>query len=181
MSTNIRQEVLFQNNVPFVVSALSNQDTVFPELTNSTKLRHAYSSVLTVTMASDQSFYEAFRQGQITREIRSAVTATQVNLQQVEQRVLIKNLISNKTSNSEILHNWFHHTGIPDQFCPESCLQVSPFFGTIFNMVYFVAKAVEERRQAGGGRWVTGDKIIQSEGGFDFQGFNQVRNTKAKV
>lgn len=63
----------------FVISALLNQDSVFPELTNSTKLRHAYSSVLTVTMASDQSFYEAFRQGQITREIRSALTATQVN------------------------------------------------------------------------------------------------------
>lgn len=43
-------------------------------------------------------------------------------------------------------------------------------------MVYFVAKAVEERRQAGGGRWVTGDQLVQSDGGFDFQGFNQVRD-----
>jgi len=49
-------------------------------------------------------------------------------------------------------------------------------FGTIFNMVYFVAKAVEERRQAGGGHWVTGDQLFKSDGGFDFQGFNQVRN-----
>lgn len=54
-------------------------------------------------------------------------------------------------------------------------MQVSPIFGTIFNMVYYVAKAVEERRQAGSGRWVTGDQLIQSDGGFDFQGFNQVR------
>ncbi|XP_078101014.1 retinal guanylyl cyclase 2-like [Sander vitreus] len=107
--------------------AMPYQDTVFPQLTNNTKLRRAYSSVLTVTMASDQSFYEAFRQAQITREIRSAVAAT----------------------------------------------EVSPFFGTIFNMVYFVAKAVEERRQAGGGHWVTGDQLVQSNGGFDFQGFNQ--------
>lgn len=53
---------------------------------------------------------------------------------------------------------------------------MSPVFGTIFNMVYFVAKAVEERRQAGGGHWVTGDQLVQSDGGFDFQGFNQVRN-----
>uniref|UniRef100_A0AAQ4S2J2 Guanylate cyclase n=1 Tax=Gasterosteus aculeatus aculeatus TaxID=481459 RepID=A0AAQ4S2J2_GASAC len=104
------------------------QDVVFPQLTNSTQLRHAYSSVLTVTMASDQSFYEAFRQAQINREIRSSVTAT----------------------------------------------EVSPVFGTIFNMVYFVAKAVEERRQAGGGHWVTGNQLVQSDGGFDFQGFNQV-------
>ncbi|XP_060922256.1 retinal guanylyl cyclase 2-like [Limanda limanda] len=108
--------------------AMPYQDTVFPQLTNSTQLRHAYSSVLTVTMASDQSFYEAFRQAQISREIRSAVAAT----------------------------------------------EVSPMFGTIFNMVYFVAKAVEERRQAGGGHWVMGDHLIQSDGGFDFQGFNQV-------
>uniref|UniRef100_A0A7N8WRU0 Guanylate cyclase n=1 Tax=Mastacembelus armatus TaxID=205130 RepID=A0A7N8WRU0_9TELE len=101
------------------------QDTVFPQLSNSTQLRHAYSAVLTVTMASDQSFYEAFRHAQMTREIRSAV---------------------------------------------------SPLFGTIFNMVYFVAKAVEERRQAGGGHWVRGEHLVQSDGGFDFPGFNQVRN-----
>ncbi|XP_029381869.1 retinal guanylyl cyclase 2-like [Echeneis naucrates] len=108
--------------------AMPYQDTVFPQLTNSTRLRHAYSSVLTITMASDQSFYNAFRHGQITREIRSAVSAT----------------------------------------------EVSPIFGTIFNMVYFVAKAVEERRQAGEGKWVMGDQLVQSDGGFDFQGFNQV-------
>ena len=41
-------------------------------------------------------------------------------------------------------------------------------------MVYFVAKAVEERRQAGGGAWVTGNQLAQSEGGFEFRGFNQV-------
>ncbi|XP_026173422.1 retinal guanylyl cyclase 2-like [Mastacembelus armatus] len=104
------------------------QDTVFPQLSNSTQLRHAYSAVLTVTMASDQSFYEAFRHAQMTREIRSAVIAT----------------------------------------------EVSPLFGTIFNMVYFVAKAVEERRQAGGGHWVRGEHLVQSDGGFDFPGFNQV-------
>uniref|UniRef100_A0A8D3C795 Guanylate cyclase n=1 Tax=Scophthalmus maximus TaxID=52904 RepID=A0A8D3C795_SCOMX len=98
------------------------------QLTNNTQLRHAYSAVLTVTMASDQSFYEAFRKAQISREIRSVVAAT----------------------------------------------EVSPVFGTIFNMVYFVAKAVEERRQAGGGRWVMGEQLVQSNGGFDFQGFNQV-------
>uniref|UniRef100_A0A4W6BJ88 Guanylate cyclase n=1 Tax=Lates calcarifer TaxID=8187 RepID=A0A4W6BJ88_LATCA len=108
--------------------AMPYQDTVFPQLTNSTQLRHAYSSVLTVTMASDQSFYEAFHQAQMSREIRSVVSA----------------------------------------------MEVSPVFGTIFNMVYFVAKAVEERRQAGGGHWVTGNRLVQSDGGFDFQGFNQV-------
>lgn len=58
----------------------SNQDTAFPQLSNSTQLRHAYSSVLTVTMASEQSFYEAFREMQINREIRSAVAVTQVTL-----------------------------------------------------------------------------------------------------
>uniref|UniRef100_A0A3B5AKQ2 guanylate cyclase n=1 Tax=Stegastes partitus TaxID=144197 RepID=A0A3B5AKQ2_9TELE len=116
--------------VPYdaLLYAMPYQDTVFHQLTNSTRLRHAYSAVLTVTMASDQSFYEAFRQAQMSREIRSAVSAK----------------------------------------------EVSPMFGTIFNMVYFVAKAVEERRQAGGGHWVTGNQLAQSDGGFDFQGFNQV-------
>uniref|UniRef100_A0A671UMG1 Guanylate cyclase n=1 Tax=Sparus aurata TaxID=8175 RepID=A0A671UMG1_SPAAU len=92
--------------------AMPYQDTIFPQLANSTQLRHAYSSVLTVTMASDQSFYEAFRQAQINREIRSAVA-------------------------------------------------VSPIFGTIFNMVYYVAKAVEERRQAGSGRWSSNIGILE--------------------
>ncbi|XP_077597748.1 retinal guanylyl cyclase 2-like isoform X3 [Stigmatopora nigra] len=108
--------------------ALPYQDTVFPQLTNSTQLRHAYSSVLTVTMASDENFYAAFHQAQRKREIRSPVAAT----------------------------------------------EVSPFFGSIFNMIYFVAKAVEERRQAAGGSWVTGDQLVHSDGGFDYQGFNQV-------
>ncbi|XP_077444446.1 retinal guanylyl cyclase 2-like isoform X3 [Stigmatopora argus] len=108
--------------------ALPYQDTMFPQLTNSTQLRHAYSSVLTVTMASDQNFYAAFHQAQRKREIRSPVAAT----------------------------------------------EVSPFFGSIFNMIYFVAKAVEERRQASGGSWVSGDQLVHSDGGFDYQGFNQV-------
>uniref|UniRef100_A0A8C5FGA8 Guanylate cyclase n=1 Tax=Gadus morhua TaxID=8049 RepID=A0A8C5FGA8_GADMO len=102
--------------------AMPYQDTAFPLLANSSRLRHAYSAVLTVTMASDQSFYDAFRSAQQSREIRS----------------------------------------------------VSPLFGSIVNMVYFVAKAVEERRQAGGGAWVTGNQLAQSEGGFEFRGFNQV-------
>lgn len=78
-----------RRSVPnFLGSLLPNQDTVFHQLTNNTQLRHAYGSVLTVTMASDQSFYEAFRQRQINREIRSAVAATQVNAatQQTQQR-----------------------------------------------------------------------------------------------
>ncbi|XP_028297688.1 LOW QUALITY PROTEIN: retinal guanylyl cyclase 2-like [Gouania willdenowi] len=108
--------------------AMPYQDTAFYQLTNSTKLRHAYSAVLTVTMASDRSFYHVFRQMQLSREIRSAIAAT----------------------------------------------EVSPLFGTIFNMIYFVAKAVEERRQAGGGHWVKGSQLVQSDGGFSFQGFNQL-------
>lgn len=59
-------------------SALFNQDVTFQQLTNNTQLRHAYGAVLTITMASDQSFYEAFHQAQINREIRSAVAATEV-------------------------------------------------------------------------------------------------------
>uniref|UniRef100_A0A669D6F6 Guanylate cyclase n=1 Tax=Oreochromis niloticus TaxID=8128 RepID=A0A669D6F6_ORENI len=113
--------------------AMPYQHTVFNQLTNSTQLRHAYSAVLTVTMASDQSFYEAFREAQMSREIHSGVSTT----------------------------------------------EVSPLFGTIFNMVYFVAKAVEERRQAGGGHWVTGNQLMKSDGGFDFQGFNQGRGLQA--
>uniref|UniRef100_A0A8C5GRV1 Guanylate cyclase n=1 Tax=Gouania willdenowi TaxID=441366 RepID=A0A8C5GRV1_GOUWI len=115
--------------------AMPYQDTAFYQLTNSTKLRHAYSAVLTVTMASDRSFYHVFRQMQLSREIRSAIAATEIK---------------------------------------PSTNRVSPLFGTIFNMIYFVAKAVEERRQAGGGHWVKGSQLVQSDGGFSFQGFNQV-------
>uniref|UniRef100_A0A8C6TBK4 Guanylate cyclase n=1 Tax=Neogobius melanostomus TaxID=47308 RepID=A0A8C6TBK4_9GOBI len=108
--------------------ALPFQDVAYPQLTNSTRLRHAYSAILTVTMASDRSFYEAFRQAQIQREIRTSLSAT----------------------------------------------EVSPLFGSVYNMVHYVANAVEERRKATGGRWVKGDTLVDSEGGFSFQGFNQV-------
>ncbi|KAM6949194.1 retinal guanylyl cyclase 1 [Aplochiton taeniatus] len=108
--------------------ALPYQDAAFPQLTNDTQLRYAYRSVVTITMDSDESFYEAFNKAQLRKEIRSSITPR----------------------------------------------QVSPLFGTIYNMVYFVAKAVEERRQAGGGRWVKGSQLLQSEGGFEFRGFNQV-------
>uniref|UniRef100_A0A671YD27 Guanylate cyclase n=1 Tax=Sparus aurata TaxID=8175 RepID=A0A671YD27_SPAAU len=50
--------------------------------------------------------------------------------------------------------------------------QVSPFFGTIYNMIYYIAMAAEQAR-ANGGRWVTGQILADSKGGFDFEGFNQ--------
>uniref|UniRef100_A0A8C6LMP7 Guanylate cyclase n=1 Tax=Nothobranchius furzeri TaxID=105023 RepID=A0A8C6LMP7_NOTFU len=50
--------------------------------------------------------------------------------------------------------------------------QVSPFFGTIYNMMYFIAMAAEQVR-LDRGRWVTGQMLSQSEGGFEFEGFNQ--------
>ncbi|XP_062844877.1 retinal guanylyl cyclase 1 [Trichomycterus rosablanca] len=52
--------------------------------------------------------------------------------------------------------------------------QVSPFFGTIYNMLYYTAMAVEQSRMAEGGRWVTGDILSQNEGNFEFKGFNQL-------
>uniref|UniRef100_A0AAY4DQD1 Guanylate cyclase n=1 Tax=Denticeps clupeoides TaxID=299321 RepID=A0AAY4DQD1_9TELE len=50
--------------------------------------------------------------------------------------------------------------------------QVSPFFGTIYNMLYFTAMAVEKQR-TNVGRWVSGDVLAKAEGGFEFPGFNQ--------
>ncbi|KAF4113111.1 hypothetical protein G5714_005656 [Onychostoma macrolepis] len=51
--------------------------------------------------------------------------------------------------------------------------EVSPFFGTIYNMLYYAAKAAEQSRVASGGRWVSGDTLVKNEGGFEFNGFNQ--------
>uniref|UniRef100_A0A8D3AV80 Guanylate cyclase n=1 Tax=Scophthalmus maximus TaxID=52904 RepID=A0A8D3AV80_SCOMX len=50
--------------------------------------------------------------------------------------------------------------------------EVSPFFGTIYNMMYYIAMAAEQARTKGG-RWVTGQILGDSEGGFQFEGFNQ--------
>lgn len=57
---------------------------------------------------------------------------------------------------------------------PCRCLlfQVSPFFGTIYNMMYYIAMAAEQAR-ASGGHWVTGHILGESKGGFEFEGFNQ--------
>ncbi|XP_061558414.1 retinal guanylyl cyclase 1 [Phycodurus eques] len=49
---------------------------------------------------------------------------------------------------------------------------VSPFFGSIYNMMYYTAMAAEQAR-ANSGRWVTGELLGSSEGGFEFEGFNQ--------
>ncbi|TKS83911.1 Retinal guanylyl cyclase 2 [Collichthys lucidus] len=51
--------------------------------------------------------------------------------------------------------------------------QVSPFFGTIYNMMYYIAMAAEQARNDEGGRWVTGQVLGDSKGGFEFEGFNQ--------
>ncbi|KAL1023443.1 hypothetical protein UPYG_G00040910 [Umbra pygmaea] len=109
--------------------ALPYQDTAFSGLANQTlRVRKAYDAVLTITMDSEESFYDTYRQMQKNQEIQSRVPAE----------------------------------------------EVSPLFGTIYNMVYFAAMAIEERRQAKGGQWVFGNDFGQSEGGFEFQGFNQV-------
>uniref|UniRef100_A0A6Q2Z653 Guanylate cyclase n=1 Tax=Esox lucius TaxID=8010 RepID=A0A6Q2Z653_ESOLU len=50
--------------------------------------------------------------------------------------------------------------------------QVSPFFGTIYNMIYYMAYAVEKSRMASG-RWVDGETMLESDGGVEFEGFNQ--------
>lgn len=45
-------------------------------------------------------------------------------------------------------------------------------------MMYYIAMSVEQVRTSGG-RWVTGDILSKSEGGFEFSGFNQpVRASK---
>ncbi|CAM4540539.1 unnamed protein product [Leuciscus chuanchicus] len=51
--------------------------------------------------------------------------------------------------------------------------EVSPFFGTIYNMLYYTAMAAEQSRATSGGRWVSGDALANNEGGFEFSGFNQ--------
>ncbi|XP_038134711.1 retinal guanylyl cyclase 1 [Cyprinodon tularosa] len=50
--------------------------------------------------------------------------------------------------------------------------QVSPFFGTIYNMMYYIAMAVEKARLSDG-LWVSGTILADSEGDFEFEGFNQ--------
>ncbi|KAM4619792.1 retinal guanylyl cyclase 1 [Polymixia lowei] len=50
--------------------------------------------------------------------------------------------------------------------------QVSPFFGTIYNMLYYTAMTAEQARMKGA-RWVTGEVLANAEGGFEFEGFNQ--------
>ncbi|KAL0994331.1 hypothetical protein UPYG_G00120740 [Umbra pygmaea] len=50
--------------------------------------------------------------------------------------------------------------------------QVSPFFGTIYNMIYYMAYAVEKSRMETG-RWVDGETMLDSDGGVEFEGFNQ--------
>ncbi|XP_067828055.1 retinal guanylyl cyclase 2-like [Heptranchias perlo] len=53
--------------------------------------------------------------------------------------------------------------------------QVSPLFGTIYNSMYFLAKATENAYQKG--RWVTGTSIAWHTNEIEFDGFNQPLRT----
>ncbi|XP_042330865.1 retinal guanylyl cyclase 1 isoform X2 [Sceloporus undulatus] len=46
-----------------------------------------------------------------------------------------------------------------------------PLFGTIFNSIYFLAKAVESTRKAG--KWVMGTSIAENTKDFELEGFSQ--------
>ncbi|XP_034034510.1 retinal guanylyl cyclase 1 [Thalassophryne amazonica] len=50
--------------------------------------------------------------------------------------------------------------------------EVSPFFGTIYNMMYYIGMAVEHTRSKGN-RWVTGHNLLKDDSEFTFKGFNQ--------
>uniref|UniRef100_A0A674JB32 guanylate cyclase n=1 Tax=Terrapene triunguis TaxID=2587831 RepID=A0A674JB32_9SAUR len=51
------------------------------------------------------------------------------------------------------------------------CPQVHPLFGTIYNSIYYLAKAVERTRQAS--RWVMGSSIAEHARDFQLDGFCQ--------
>ncbi|XP_078062978.1 retinal guanylyl cyclase 2-like [Mustelus asterias] len=53
--------------------------------------------------------------------------------------------------------------------------QVSPLFGTIYNSIYFLVKAMENTYR--GSRWVTGASIAWHASGMEFEGFNQALRT----
>ncbi|KAH0626113.1 hypothetical protein JD844_000888 [Phrynosoma platyrhinos] len=50
-----------------------------------------------------------------------------------------------------------------------------PLFGTIFNSIYFLAKAVESTRKAG--KWVMGTSIVENTKDFELEGFSQPVST----
>uniref|UniRef100_A0A8C0GVM1 guanylate cyclase n=1 Tax=Chelonoidis abingdonii TaxID=106734 RepID=A0A8C0GVM1_CHEAB len=50
-------------------------------------------------------------------------------------------------------------------------MQVHPLFGTIYNSIYYLAKAVERTRQAG--RWVMGSSVAEHARDFQLDGFCQ--------
>ncbi|KAF7236780.1 Retinal guanylyl cyclase 2 [Varanus komodoensis] len=49
--------------------------------------------------------------------------------------------------------------------------QVHPLFGTIFNSIYFLAKAVENTRKSGD--WVMGTSVAEHAKDFELEGFSQ--------
>lgn len=135
--------------------ALPYNGAQYHMLGNDTNLRKAYDGVLTITMDSgERNFFEAFKDAQDRHEIRSSTPP-----EQVRPSVDPCDHIHRKTL-------YIHH---------HRCLlcQVSPFFGTIYNMMYYIAMAAEQARNDGGGRWVTGEIMGDSKGGFEFEGFNQ--------
>lgn len=50
-------------------------------------------------------------------------------------------------------------------------LQVSPLFGTIYNGLYLIAKAIHSSRRAG--QWLSGSNLAYFTRNITFKGFNQ--------
>ncbi|XP_053117185.1 retinal guanylyl cyclase 1 isoform X2 [Hemicordylus capensis] len=55
--------------------------------------------------------------------------------------------------------------------------QVHPLFGTIYNSIYFLAKAVESTRKSG--KWVMGSSIAENTKDFELEGFSQTVSADA--
>ncbi|KAJ8267156.1 hypothetical protein GJAV_G00139150 [Gymnothorax javanicus] len=96
--------------------------------------------------------------------------ANSTKLRQAYDAVLTVTLDSGEKNFHEAFQEAQDSYDIRSRVPPE---EVSPFFGTIYNMLYFLAMSVEQSRLAEG-RWVSGEVLARSKGGFQFLGFNQL-------
>ncbi|XP_035383132.1 retinal guanylyl cyclase 1 [Electrophorus electricus] len=104
------------------------------------------------------------------RNVSYPVLAEDAQLQRAYDGVLTITMDQGEQNFYEAFREAQERNQIQSTVTPE---QVSPFFASIYNMLYYTAMVVEQTRVAGGARWVTGDSLARSDGGFEFAGFNQ--------
>lgn len=78
---------------------------------------------------------------------------------------------SKRQKRNHFFASFLQHLGAQLELFLSFSLQAHPLFGTIYNSIYFLAKAVESTRKSG--KWVMGSSVAENTKDYELEGFSQ--------